>query len=352
MELKIFSKEDGTLDMLSKNVPLAMMNGIRREAVSGVQTYSLAKEDAKILANTSVFDSNTLTINRIGMLPLKNEAVEDHEWKLWLSDPNDLQKPLINVEENVLSVKASDFRVFNVDDENNIEVPASEIFAFPDMEIIKLKYNQMIHITYSKISKGNQYQDAKYQAARIDKWAFNKTGNTDGVNTTYEKDVLDQPVNIYLGLSSVGCIDVRTAVQRAVEIMLSKLRQFRTALVSNTPEVDLVYYQDIFTLDINIHNETFTLAKIIESYILINLHSMIGSDNVSNYFNVSTIQAHPLKNVLTIKLTLYSNPLWEELDVMKDNKIEQDKLVSLVDDACISAIDTANFLLDKVSEEN
>ena len=289
-----FSIENNILALNNTKLNIALVNALRRELMSGIDVYAMHEENAIMYANDSQFYTEFLLKNRLSLMPIIYENVNNKHIELHLCNSNDLSKPLKNETNENMSVTLSNFQVFEVLDNGDRQaLNNEEIFLYPNMEILWLKPYQQIHLKYDGLKRGNGYEHSMYQTFRISSYSM-RGSNRYG-----------EPEEITLVMESLGRIDPTNGLNSVLNNMINKVENFRKNIVdigsgTNISMIDEHYMQLV------LFNETFTLCNIIKYYIMKYLDELTGyKEDFTRLFNVSSNQTHPLKKEFKIQIQLY-----------------------------------------------
>lgn len=276
------------------NGNIAMVNAIRRELMSGVTLYALHQDNVTVYSNISPFYTDFLVKNRLALMPIIYENVNDKNIELHLCDKEDLTKPLKNNSNTNISVVLDDFQIFEVlEDGQRVGMQNSEVFLYPNMEILWLKPEQQIHLKYDGFKEGKGYEHAMYQAFRISNYS---TGGTNRYG---------EPSEIKLSMQGLGRVDPYNALSVVLNSINNKIENFSKNIVDVGSGTNITMIDDHY-MQITISNETFTLCNIIKYYIMKQLDELTNKqDDFTSLFNVSSNQVHPLKNEFKLQIQLY-----------------------------------------------
>ena len=289
-----FLIEENTVSLKNTKINIALVNAIRRELMSGVDVCAMHEDNVTVYSNSSPFYTEFLVKNRLALMPVVYENVNNRRIEMHLCNKEDMSQPLKNNTNSNMSVTLSDFKIFEVlDNGDRNSVEPQEIFLYPNMEIVWLKPQQQIHLKYDGFKKGNGYAHAMYQAFRISNYS------AEGNNRYGEPD------NITLVMESLGRIEPVNALNSVLNSIINKIENFRKNIVDigSGTNINMVddHYMQLYVL-----NENFTLCNIIKHYIMQKLDNLTGNkDDFTSLFNVSSNQTHPLKNEFKIQIQLY-----------------------------------------------
>lgn len=289
-----FSIENNILALNNTKLNIALVNALRRELMSGIDVYAMHEENATMYANDSQFYTEFLLKNRLSLMPVIYENVNNKHIELHLCSSDDLSKPLKNETNVNMSVTLSDFQVFEVLDNGDRQaLNNEEIFLYPNMEILWLKPYQQIHLKYDGFKKGNGYEHSMYQTFRIS--SYSMTGS----------NRYGEPEEISLVMESLGRIDPINGLNSVLNNMINKVENFRKNIVDIGSGTNITMIDDHY-MQLVLFNETFTLCNIIKYYIMKYLDELTGyKDDFTRLFNVSSNQTHPLKKEFKIQIQLY-----------------------------------------------
>lgn len=290
-----FSVQENSISIKSESkINIAVINAIRRELMSGVTVYALHEDNVNVYSNISPFYTEFLVKNRLALMPIIYENVNNKRIELHLCDKEDLSKPLKNKSNTIMSVTLDDFQVFELFENGNKQaINNDDIFLYPNMEILWLKPQQQIHLKYDGFKEGNGYEHSMYQAFRISSYI------TEGINRYGE------PSDISLVMESLGRIDPTNALNSVLNSLINKIENFRKNIVDIGSGTNISMVDDHY-MQLVILNETFTICNIIKHYIVQELDKETGYvDDFTRLFNVSSNQTHPLKKEFKIQIQLY-----------------------------------------------
>ena len=289
-----FSIQENTIALNNTNLNIALVNALRRELMCGIYVYAMNEDNASVYVNDSQFYTEFLLKNRLSLMPIIYENVNNKRIELHLCNPEDLSKPLRNDTSENMSVLLNNFKVFEVlDNEDRQALNNEEIFLYPNMEILWLRPYQQIHLKYDGLKRGNGYEHSMYQTFRISSYS------TSGSNRYGE------PEEISMVMESIGRIDPINAVNSVLNTMINKVENFRKNIVDigSGTNIDMI---DDHYMQVILFNETFTLCNVIKHYIMRYLDELTGyKDDFTSLFNVSSNQTHPLKKEFKIQIQMY-----------------------------------------------
>ena len=289
-----FSIQENTVALNNTKLNIALVNALRRELMSGIDVYAMHEDNVTVYVNDSQFYTEFLLKNRLSLMPIIYENVNNKRIELHLCNPNDLSKPLRNDTNDNMSVTLNEFQVFDVLDNGDRQaLNNEEIFLYPNMEILWLKPYQQIHLKYDGLKKGNGYEHSMYQTFRISSYS------TSGTNRYGE------PEEISMVMESLGRIDTNNALNSVLNSMINKVENFRKNIIDIGSGTNIVMIDDHY-MQVNLFNETFTLCNVIKYYIMNYLDNLTGNkDDFTRLFNVSSNQTHPLKKEFKIQIQMY-----------------------------------------------
>lgn len=287
-------QENNIVIKSNNNINISIVNALRRELMSGVNTYALHEDNVNVYSNISSFYTEFLVKNRLALMPIIYENVNERRIELHLCDKQELSKPFKNNTNSNLSVTLDDFQVFEVFENGDKQALENDkIFLYPNMEILWLKPQQQIHLKYDGFKSGNGYEHAMYQAFRIANYS------TEGINRYGE------PSSINLTMENLGRIDPLNAVSSVLNNLINKVENFRKNIIDIGSGTNITMIDDHY-MQIVVLNESFTLCNILKYYILRELDILSNKrDDFMSLFNVSSNQVHPLKKEFKIQVQLY-----------------------------------------------
>lgn len=287
-------QENNIVIKSNNNINISIVNALRRELMSGVNTYALHEDNVNVYSNISSFYTEFLVKNRLALMPIIYENVNERRIELHLCDKQELSKPFKNNTNSNLSVTLDDFQVFEVFENGDKQALENDkIFLYPNMEILWLKPQQQIHLKYDGFKSGNGYEHAMYQAFRIANYS------TEGINRYGE------PSTINLTMENLGRIDPLNAVSSVLNNLINKVENFRKNIIDIGSGTNITMIDDHY-MQIILLNESFTLCNILKYYILRELDILTNKrDDFMSLFNVSSNQTHPLKKEFKIQIQLY-----------------------------------------------
>lgn len=328
---KILNFDNGSITMVSTpENNISILNGIRREMMSGIDVYAMHEENATILLNNSPFYSDFLLKNRLPLMPIKYNNVKDKQLELHLCKQDNLSEPLKNKSQNIMQVKLQDFQIFENSDENK-KINPEEVFLYPNMTILWLRPEQEIHLKYNGFKKDNGYNHAMFQNFKI---------------TQYDHSGLDKynnPETTLLSMESIGKIDAITGFMIVLNKLATKLDSIKNNVVDVGSDTKITKIDDYY-FTFSLQNETFTISEILKHYIIKELHKLSNySSDITSLFNVSANQVHPLKNEIVFQIQLY------EPYILKGEQ----EIKNIITVSCNSAIKEINEMMEEaVSSQN
>lgn len=289
-----FVIEDNFVALNQSKLNIALVNAFRRELMSGIDVYAMHEDNATVYVNDSQFYTEFLLKNRLSLMPIIYENVNNKRIELHLCDPNDMTKPLKNNTSENFSVTLHDFQAFEVlDNGDRHALNNEEIFLYPGMEILWLKPYQQIHLKYDGLKKGNGYEHSMYQTFRISNYSM-RGSNRYG-----------EPEEITLVMESLGRIDATNALNSVLNSLINKVENFRKNIIDIGSGTNITMIDDHY-MQVVLFNESFTLCNVIKYYIMKHLDELTGyKDDFTRLFNVSSNQTHPLKKEFKIQIQIY-----------------------------------------------
>lgn len=289
-----FSIENNILALNNTKLNIALVNALRRELMSGIDVYAMHEDNATVYANDSQFYTEFILKNRLSLMPIIYENVNNKHIELHLCSSNDLSKPLKNETNDNMSVTLSYFQVFEVLDNGDRQaLNNEEIFLYPNMEILWLKPYQQIHLKYDGLKKGNGYEHSMYQTFRISRYSMSGSNR------------YGEPEEITMIMESLGRIDPTNGLNSVLNNMINKVENFRKNIVDIGSGTNITMIDDHY-MQLVLFNETFTLCNIVKYYIMKYLDELTGyKDDFTRLFNVSSNQTHPLKKEFKIQIQTY-----------------------------------------------
>ena len=289
-----FSIEDNFVALNNTKLNIALVNALRRELMSGIDVYAMHEDNATVYVNDSPFYTEFLLKNRLSLMPIIYENVNNKRIEIHLCSPDDLSKPLKNNTIDNLSVTLNEFQVFEVLDNGDRQALSNEeIFLYPNMEVLWLKPYQQIHLKYDGVKRGNGYEHSMYQTFRISNYSMSGSNR------------YGEPQEITMVMESLGRIDPINALNSVLNNMINKVENFRKNIIDIGSGTNISMIDDHY-MQLIILNETFTICNIIKHYIVQELDKETGYvDDFTRLFNVSSNQTHPLKKEFKIQIQLY-----------------------------------------------
>ena len=289
-----FSIEDNFVALNNTKLNIALVNALRRELMCGIDVYAMHEDNATVYVNDSPFYTEFLLKNRLSLMPIIYENVNNKRIEIHLCSPDDLSKPLKNNTIDNLSVTLNEFQVFEVLDNGDRQaLKNEEIFLYPNMEVLWLKPYQQIHLKYDGVKRGNGYEHSMYQTFRISNYSMSGSNR------------YGEPQEITMVMESLGRIDPINALNSVLNNMINKVENFRKNIIDIGSGTNISMIDDHY-MQVILLNESFTLCNIIKYYIMKYLDNMTGNkDDFTRLFNVSSNQTHPLKKEFKIQIQLY-----------------------------------------------
>lgn len=301
--------DNGVEFVSTPNNNIALINGIRRELMAGLDVYALHEENATVYSNVSPFYTDFILKNRMALMPVKYENVNERNIELHLSEKNNFLKPLKNTTEENLNVTLNDFQIIETDSEGNVKnLDPGDIFIFKNMTILWLRPGQQIHLKYSGFKKDNGYAHAMYQNFRIQHYSV------------YGSNNYGEPEKIKMKLTNIGKMQTSQSLSMVLNNMINKLNNIKNNVIDVGSNTNVVMIDDHYC-KFTIMNETFTLCNILKYYIVKQFESMLDAENkikLTNFINVSSNQVHPLKSEFVMQVQLYEPFLIDGEEQMKN----------------------------------
>lgn len=291
----VIVKDTGVELISTKNNNIALMNGLRRELMSGLDVYALHEENATMYSNISPFYTDFILKNRMALMPVKYESVHNRNIELHLSEKNNFLNPLKNNSQDILNVTLDDFQIIEKDESGNTtNIKPEDVFIFKNMTILWLRPGQQIHLKYSGFKKDNGYTHSMYQNFRIQHYSVYGTNN------------YGEPEKIKMVMTNIGKLETKTSLLMVLNNIITKLNNIKNNVIDVGSSTNIVMIDDHYC-KFSVMNETFTVCNILKYYIVKQLHSMLGdsSQAITNFFNVSCNQVHPLKSEFIMQVQLY-----------------------------------------------
>ena len=384
--------KNNTLSFTLSNINVSMANAIRRVMLSDIptvvfRTFPHENNDATFHINTSRLNNEILK-QRLSCIPI-NITDFDIDLKEYL-----LELDVTNNTENMIYVTTADFKILNTttnkylsdDILNDIFKPDSISKQFIDFCRLRPKISdntpgEKIKMT-CKFSKGTASENGSFNV--VSTASYNNTIDPIKVNDAKEiklaefKEKYDDETEIqnhlndWLNLDakrifvpnsfdfivqSIGVFDNKTIVQKAINILIDRLKKIITIYSGQT---NLIINSDTtipHSFDIILENEDYTIGKIIE-YMLYKLNYV---DNKSLTF-CGFRKPHPHINKSIIRIAFNKetdkNTVVQYLIIAVNSAIDYYKKILpqvgefLVDDTVISKPTTKSDKEDLDEEEN
>jgi len=328
-------------------------NALRRIILSdlksvGFKTRPYDESDVSIVKNETTMDNQKLS-HRIGLVPINIEYPEAF-------DVNDYQFYInkSNTSNEVIEVTSQDFKIKKLS--KNEDLSSKEVKAFFPPNPITHEYMFICYLLPDKTGSGNaggQLQftakasvrtartDAKYNIAQTSfvnkqdpvtsnkawkdyyesvkntaaesKAILEKRFQTTDAKRYFHTDEYGHPNKFEFFIESYTVIKPLILLYKAIDILGHKLNNFNQNLKSgNYNEVDVYPSEtDMNAFDILIHNETYTLASLLQSYTLKYFGEM---KDIVTY--IGHTKPHPLKNTILLRIAL------KEVQNNKENVIK------------------------------
>jgi DNA-directed RNA polymerase subunit L len=343
-----------------EGVDNTMANAIRRIVLTdikyvGFKTRPYEESDINMIVNETTMDNQKLT-HRIGLIPINIEYPE-------LFDVKDYQFYIDkkNTGNEVIEVTSKDFKIKKLSTDTDLSVKETETF-FPSnpltgewMFICYLMPDKTgtgekggkLHFT-GKVSLKTARSDAKYNVAQI---SFNNKQNSVEVEKAWKEyynvnkdsgdpksslenrfrttdalrhyytDEFGHPNKFEFFMESFVVLRPMVILYKALEILLNKLINLDNNLkTANYDKVDVYSSEtDMNAFDILINNETYTVAALLQSYILKYFGEL---KELVTYVGFS--KPHPLNDTILLRIALNEGQNNKE-NVVKviDKTIEQ-----------------------------
>lgn len=291
----------------------SFVNAIRRILIAEIKTYSLAG-DINIKTNTTkgFFKNNELIQHIISKVPFfinsDNNKLLNKDPRFIISDPNNINKPLINVNNEDLVIHAYDLKIIDPNDQP-INYPIQNI-VLHNISLLKLRKGEQFHMEVrpkESIGRNNyanwknsrvSYKIESYVSLGLKKSTSNIVNPITGIITETNEEKKDYPINKYnqpthitIQIDSLHHHDNDTSFIMALDLLENKLLTLRNMIEnpnSNQLSSVKISYDDnvphllIFTITDNLNDDdkdffhnnplaTDTLANLITSHILFNI---------------------------------------------------------------------------------
>lgn len=324
-----------------EGVDNTIANAIRRIILTDIKYISFKtrpyqESEIKIVTNETTMDNQKLT-HRIGLVPIHIEYPEQF-------DVNDYQFYIDkkNTGNDVIEVTSHDFRIKKLSQNKDLSPAETKKFFPPNPltgEYVFICYLQpdktgngdkggRLHFT-ARASLKTPRNDAKYNIAQTsfvnkqnpklveEKWkeyyeAYKDTGETkatlekryrttDALRHFYTDD-FGHANKFEFFIESYVTMRPMVILYKAVDILISKLMSLSSNIKSgNYAEVDIYPSEvDMNAFDMVINKETYTIAALLQSYVL-KLFGESGKDLVTY---IGFKKEHPLKDNITIRVAL------------------------------------------------
>ncbi len=306
--------EEEYLEFELANVNISLANAIRRIVLSEVETIAIDEKNIKITENTCPLH-NEYIIHRLSLVPIRQSITNIDNLEFYIAKQNTKDIPIENEQSNILEVTTDNIQVYDKSTEKFLDprLIFDGIFL-----ITKLNLRQKILGSFT-LSKGMAKEHSRWQcvntiAYRYKVKADSKSGQEyDKITLEEERDYpvrvgTDEPQAFIFYLESLGKMETKLIIQKALEILMIKCQTFVDYINSN--KKDLIWHKSSM-LELEYEGEMHTLGNLISTIGL----EMLGQEDFIGYRIV-----HPMLNKFVLRMKLADND-------NKDNHI--DKLLQI-----------------------
>lgn len=310
------------IDNKSSEYKLSLCNGLRRVILSEIEVFCLDENKINFEENNSILNNEFLK-HRLSLIP-------------FICDKNyDYDKLVVrciakNDSENIKSVYASDFEIYDESTETKLNI--KNYVKYPNILFAKLQNNQYFSFE-AKFSKGkssengaqycpvsscvvtfkkdeNKIKDITKDFSEQDKKSFSLLED----QRIFKKNKSGEPEIFEFQIESIGFYENKTIIKKGIDVLKEKINNLKEIF----NEIELV--NDFYQIRVSESNDT--VGNLLSSYV-----QEIKDVNYSGY-----LIEHPLKNEVLFKF---------KTTLTKKNFI----------DNVISKIKEINGLLDKLKKD-
>lgn len=270
-----------------KNVPVSLVNGLKRIFISEIPNAGLDPVNIKIGHNTSQYNTEVLQ-DRLSMIYLNSNEIENYDLTnliFFISDLDNPAQPLRNNTQSVIKIWAHNhLRIRSGQDETKLEtknlVPYNQL-------LFTLNPGEAVH-AMMKASMGIGIQKCIWHASTaMHKFVTPQDSieNSQGPVETKAQEMAylghenKQPEGIILTIESVGKYDCNVIVKKGISVLKDKLELFKQQilLADKAPRLKIEADKNIPRLvKFTIQGEDDTLGHLLEEYGLIMLSQLIA----------------------------------------------------------------------------
>jgi DNA-directed RNA polymerase subunit L len=288
-------------------VAISTANAIRRVALSDVEIYAVDQKDVQLHENTTPLH-NEYVSHRISLLPINQNVDKLDKLRFYLSKKKTKNIAIENDQNGIMDITTDDVQVYDPSIESWID--GKDIFIDTFL-ITKLNVKQKL-LGEFVVSKGTAKEHARWQA--VNTIAYRYMVLKDEEHVAYDKISLEEermwrdketkdPEDFIFYLETAGIMKPRDIVKKCLEIILSKITDFKAYVESNRAKLGWTHQS---MLDFEYEGEMHTLGNLLAT----NGLEQLDKDDFIGYRII-----HPMMNKFILRMKLaQSNDKNEHVD--------------------------------------
>jgi DNA-directed RNA polymerase alpha subunit len=293
---KIRKEEDQYLEFELANVNISLANAIRRIILSEIEIVAIDEKHIEIMENTCPLH-NEYIAHRLSLIPVLQEITNVDDLEFYVAKKHTMDSPVENEQSNVMEITTDNIQVFNKKTESWMD-PRK---VFDGLFLItKLNLNQKFLAKF-KLSRGTAKEHSRWQC--VDSIAYRykvKEDLTPGqeydkITLENERDWIkkpgsDDPQAFIFFMESLGQMDTKLIVQKAMDILEKKCQTFLEWVNREKNE-----FKWGNMLELEYEGEMHTLG---------NLISTVGLDILGEKDFIGYRIIHPMLNKFILRMKL------------------------------------------------
>jgi DNA-directed RNA polymerase alpha subunit len=287
---------DEHLEFELQGVAVSTANAIRRVALSDVEIYAVNPKNIQLHENTTPLH-NEYVSHRISLLPINQNIDGLETLQFYLSKKKTKNMAIENDQNGIMDITTDDVQVY--DSVTDTWIDGGDIFIDTFL-ITKLNVKQKLLGEFT-VSKGTAKEHSRWQA--VSTIAYRYKVLKDEEHIAYDKLSLEEermwkdkdtkdPDAFIFYLETAGIMKPRDVIKKCLEIIRSKLTDFKTYVQDNRAKLG---WTNNSMLDFEYEGEMHTLGNLLAT----NGLEQLGKDDFIGYRII-----HPMMNKFIIRMKL------------------------------------------------
>lgn len=295
------------LEFELNHVAISTANAIRRVVLSDIEMYAVDQKNVVLSENTSPLHNEYIS-HRISLLPINQNVDKLASLRFYISKNKSKNIPIENDQNGIMDVTTNDLQIY--DQQADSWIDGKDIFL-DNYLITKLNVKQKL-LGEFYVSKGSAKDHARWQA--VSTIAYRYKVLKDEEKIAYDKLSLEEermwkdketkdPNSFIFFIETAGIISPREVIKKSLEIVRSKIIQFKTYVDQNRGKLG---WTSNSMLDFEYEGEMHTLGNLLAT----NGLEQLGNDDFIGYRII-----HPMINKFIFRMKLAdSNSKDEHID--------------------------------------